>query len=100
MRGASSAAILAAAAITGAAPAVSGERKPVVLVRDGRAVRVYLNGQLDLEAKVAAGACRDLEECFFGGRSDNDSNWEGRLDEIAAFDRALTPEEVARLTVK
>jgi hypothetical protein len=37
---------------------------------------------------------------FFGGRSDNDSNWEGRLDEIAVFDRALSAAEVAKLGVK
>ena len=72
----------------------------VVLVRDGQAVRVYLNGQLEVETAVAAGAPADLDQYFFGGRSDNDSNWEGRLDEIAVFNRALTPAEVDRLTVK
>ncbi len=72
----------------------------VVLVRDGENVRVYLNGQLDLETKAAPGTLADLSQCFFGGRSDNDSNWEGRLDEIAVFDRALTHDEVARLKVQ
>jgi hypothetical protein len=37
---------------------------------------------------------------FFGGRSDNENNWEGRLDEIAVFDRALSAEEVAKLGMK
>jgi hypothetical protein len=76
------------------------EWRHVVLVRDGDSVRVYLNGVLDLEAKAPAGALADLPQCFFGGRSDNDSNWEGRLDEIAVFDRALTQEEVTRLEVQ
>jgi len=71
----------------------------VVLVRDGQAVRAYLNGQLEIDVQAAASPA-GLEECFFGGRSDNDSNWEGRLDEIAVFDRALAPGEVARLVVK
>lgn len=71
------------------------EWRHVVLVRDGDQARVYLNGELDLEAKVGSGA--DPSEWFFGGRSDNDSNWEGRLDEIAVFDRALTPEEVSQI---
>jgi hypothetical protein len=70
----------------------------VVFVRDGQAVRVYLNGQLEIETKTVSLA--SVGECFFGGRSDNDSNWEGRLDEIAVFNRALTAREVARLVIK
>ena len=72
----------------------------VVLVRDGEAVRVYLNGELDLEAKTATGTLAELPQCFFGGRSDGASSWEGRLDEIAVFDRALTHEDVKRLEVR
>jgi hypothetical protein len=69
----------------------------VALVRDGDIVRAYLDGQLDLETKVAAGGLAEIDQCFIGGRSDNDSNWEGRLDEVAVFDRALTAREVAQL---
>jgi len=72
----------------------------VVFVRDGRAVRVYLNGQLEIETNVPANFPANLDECFFGGRSDNDSSWEGRLDEIAVFSRALSAREVSRLVVK
>ncbi len=72
----------------------------VLLVRDGDAVRVYLNGKLDLETRAPASSTANIEPCFFGGRSDNESNWEGRLDEIAVFDRALTSSEVAQLTGK
>lgn len=72
----------------------------VALVRDGENVRVFLNGQLEIEAKASTGALASLSQCFFGGRSDNDSNWEGRLDEIAVFDRALSAAEVQKLVVK
>jgi len=72
------------------------EWRRVVLVRDGDAARVYLNGELDLETNLVAGT--DPSEWFFGGRSDNDSNWEGRLDEIAVFDRPLTQEEVSKIS--
>jgi len=82
--------------VTGKAEIPRWEWRHVVLVRDGDKARVYLNGELDLEADLAAGA--DPGEWFFGGRSDNDSNWEGRLDEIAVFDRALTQEEVAKIS--
>lgn len=72
----------------------------VVLVRDGQNVRIYLNGQLDLETNSASSAIAGLNQCFFGGRSDNKSNWEGRLDEIAVFNRALTLAEVKGLEVE
>jgi hypothetical protein len=72
----------------------------VALVRDGQAVRVYLNGnsQPEIETQAAAGFPAGFDQLFFGGRGDNDSNWEGRLDEIAVFDRALTGEEVVKLS--
>jgi hypothetical protein len=66
----------------------------VVLVRSGNSVRVYLNGALEIEGESKPS---DVTECFFGGRSDNDSGWEGRLDEVAVFKRALSVDEVAKL---
>jgi hypothetical protein len=71
----------------------------VVLVREGDRVRVHLNG--DPTPEVEATAPRNLtqrtERLFFGGRCDMVANWEGRLDEIAVFDRALSPSEVSQL---
>jgi hypothetical protein len=74
----------------------------VVFVRDGGTVRVYLNGDSrpEIDAKSPAGFPADLDRLFFAGRCDNQSNWEGRLDEIAVFNRALSAEEVAKLTVR
>ena len=72
----------------------------VVLVRDGKKVRVYLNGTLELEAESGAGEAALPEDFFFGGRCDNESSWEGRLDEIAVFDRALSAAELGKLGVK
>ncbi|WP_437202791.1 LamG-like jellyroll fold domain-containing protein [Planctomicrobium sp. SH664] len=71
----------------------------VVLVREGNQVRVYLNGQSEPEitATTSTKIPEDLTEIFFGGRCDHDSNWEGRLDEIAIFDRVLSPAEISRL---
>ncbi|MCX6854048.1 MAG: hypothetical protein NTV80_03990 [Verrucomicrobia bacterium] len=67
----------------------------LVLVRSGDQVRVYLNGQLEIEG--AAKACK-IAPCFFGSRSDFESSLEGRLDEIAVFDRALSQNEIHQLT--
>jgi hypothetical protein len=69
----------------------------VALVRDAGAVRVYLDGELELEGKAAAGTVADT---MFGGRSDNDSNWEGRLDEVAVFPRALDAREIRQLSLR
>ena len=66
----------------------------VALVREGETVKVYLNGQLEIQTTAPAVSAASL---FLGGRSDNESNWEGRLDEVALFDRALSPEDVAGL---
>lgn len=72
----------------------------VVLVRRGDTVRVYLgdNEQPEIEAKVAPGPWSTGAEWFFAGRCDRNSNWEGRIDEVAVFDRALSPEEIRDLT--
>jgi hypothetical protein len=69
----------------------------VVLVREVDMARVYLNGALEIETKASRVS---IPAVFFGGRSDNENNWEGRLDEIAVFDRALSEAEVAKLGVK
>ena len=68
----------------------------VVLVRAGRRVTVYLNGNPTPEiAGEADSTLAPEEKAFFvGGRSDNFANWEGKLDEVAVYDRALKPEEV------
>jgi hypothetical protein len=72
----------------------------VVFIRDGDSVRVHLNGNArpEIRTQVAAGFPEGFDQWFFGGRSDNDSNWEGRLDEIAVFDRVLTAEEIEKLS--
>ena len=74
----------------------------VVFVRDGETVRIYLNGnsEPEIETKSTADIPPAFDRLFFGGRCDNQSNWEGRLDEIAVFDRALSPEEIEKLAVR
>jgi hypothetical protein len=62
----------------------------VLLVREPERVRVFLNGhpKPEIEAPVRAASAADIADFFIGGRSDNESNWEGRLDEVAVFNRA------------
>ena len=71
-----------------------------LLVRDSATVRVYLDGQLEIETTAADSALpATVDRFFFAGRSDNAANWEGRLDEIAVFDRALSPAEITALGI-
>ena len=73
----------------------------IVLVRDGQQMRAYLDGQLEIETKLPAkSAPAGSGQLFLGGRSDNDSSWEGRLDEIVVYDRALMAREVSKLAGK
>ncbi len=65
------------------------------LVKDRDGIRVYLEGSSAPEITVDdASSSITIPSWFFGGRSDNQSNWEGKLDEIAFFERALTAAEL------
>lgn len=63
----------------------------VVMLRQPNRVRVYLNGNADpeIDVEVNSDPVAAIADCFIGGRSDNDSNFEGRIDEVAVFDRAV-----------
>lgn len=63
----------------------------VTLVRDRDRVRVYLNGDPEPEIDVEVGAATAAPWCFIGGRCDNDSNFEGRIDEAVVYDRVVAP---------
>ena len=59
----------------------------VVLVRDGAKLRVYLDGAVDPALEGAAGEV--AAKLTLG------NGLEGKLDEIAVFDRTLSPDEIA-----
>lgn len=69
----------------------------VALVRNGDSIQVYVNGRLDIKTTSDRPTIDPSVPWFFAGRCDDESNWEGRLDEIAVFDRALSDQEVAQL---
>lgn len=86
----------------GSAPAVGitalGFRRwhHVVLVRDGAVVRIHLDGREkpEIEARVEPVLPVDAKTVFIGGRGDNRDGFEGRIDEVAVFARALPPAEI------
>ncbi len=69
----------------------------VVLVREGRQVKIYLNGNTTPEISGEAELALPIkgESFFIGGRSDNFANFEGKIDEVAVYDHLLKPQEVA-----
>ena len=84
------------AALTGRTELAVKTWHHVALVRDGAQVAVYLNGDSvpEIQGQIEPGHRSDADQLFFGGRSDNASNFEGKLDEIAVYPRALDPGEI------
>ena len=70
----------------------------VAFTRSGDAMKVYVNGRLDIEWKAPAGFPQEYHDLFIGGRSDRVDNWEGRLDEVAVYSRALSAKEMIKLS--
>ena len=68
----------------------------LLYVREGEQVRIYLNGEAspEIETEITASDRTNASQLFFGGHCSGDSSWEGRLDEIAVFDRVVTVDEL------
>jgi hypothetical protein len=65
----------------------------------GQALALYLNGQLDSPTAIGApatGTSAGFATALIGrgGKDMFDSSWQGLIDEIRLYDRALTPEEI------
>ncbi|WP_165073194.1 LamG domain-containing protein [Paludisphaera rhizosphaerae] len=69
----------------------------LAFVRQGRQVRVFLDGKLDVEADAdSVPAPRGTLAAFtLGDRAEHADSFEGKLDEVAVYDRALSALEVA-----
>ncbi len=66
------------------------------LVRDGSRVIVYLDGRAQPEIAGQTAAAPASDEIFVGGRNDGQFNFEGRIDEVAVYLRAVTADEVRK----
>ena len=66
----------------------------LVVVRSGKDLHFYLDGAKAASRSNEATDRIQSDTFFFGGSCTGDGNFEGRLDEIALFDRALSEEEV------
>jgi hypothetical protein len=66
----------------------------IAVIRDGNRVSAYLNGNRTPELQVSEDEVPSLE-IFVGGRDDHEATFEGKIDEVAVYPRALTADEVA-----
>ena len=69
----------------------------VALVREGRQVAAYFDGnpRPEISGKDEIDASSRLKTFYVGGRSDDLADFEGKIDEVALFDRALSGEEIS-----
>ncbi len=70
----------------------------VAVVREGAQVRVYLNGnpQAEIAGEIAPNTELGLSQFVVAGGGDGSSNFEGKVAEIAVYNRALPGDEIAR----
>lgn len=66
----------------------------VVMVRQADRVAVYLDGQPTPEISDAAAPTTGATKLFIGGHAANQFNFEGKIDEVAVYNRALKTEEI------
>lgn len=66
----------------------------VVMVRQGEGIRLYLNGELEINGKSPIQHSPRFETLYFGGRNDKKFGFEGRIDEVAVYNRALTSNQI------
>jgi hypothetical protein len=68
----------------------------VALVRQGRSVRVFLDGILDISGEIAAGLDPSpAAQVYVGDRPGHAESFAGKLDEVAVYARALSAGEIA-----
>ncbi len=66
----------------------------LALVRDGSRIKVYLNGRLEITGTAPITGASPARSFFVGGRTDGRAGFEGRIDEVAIFNRPLTARSI------
>ncbi len=66
----------------------------LALVRDGLRIRVYLDGRLEMTGTAPITDAPTASSFFVGGRPDEQAGFEGRIDEVAIFNRPLSAKSI------
>ena len=69
----------------------------IAMTADGDHLRIYEDGQLVASAPCATVAASATETVWFGTDAEGTRLWDGRIDELAMFDKALGDNEIAGL---
>ncbi len=69
----------------------------VVMTVDGQQFRLYEDGHLVASAACSPVADSVADVLWFGTNADGKNLWDGRIDEVALFDRTLSDAEVTEL---
>lgn len=65
----------------------------IVFTRDGSRVSAYLNGELEVTGEFAAPSASPVREIYLGASPYQPGTFEGKLDEVAIWDRPLSAAE-------
>ncbi len=84
---------------TGSTPVDDGQWHHVAATYDGSTMRLYVDGHLDASAPRTGTIQSGTSGLLIGARSDgtNASNFPGTIDELAVYNRAISPAEVQAL---
>lgn len=74
-----------------------GNWKHIAFVADGSSSFIYINGSLDATGSTKIQASANSSNYVFGARSGGSFAFDGQLDQIAIFNRALSSTEVSAL---
>jgi len=69
----------------------------LVVTMDGQQLRIYQNGTVLASAACSTIANSDSETAWFGTDANGTGLWNGRIDELGLFDKALTDSQIANL---
>lgn len=69
----------------------------IAMTADGEQMHLYEDGRLVASKPSAAVAASDSDPVWFGTDAKATQVWDGRIDEVTLFDRALNEEEIAAL---
>ncbi len=69
----------------------------IVMTADGDHLRIFEDGQLVASVPCAMMAASGSETVWFGTDAEGVGLWNGRIDELAMYDKALTDSEIANL---
>ena len=85
---------------TGKTPVAVHRWRHVAITREGQRIRVYLDGKTDPEIDAETSPAQSPSRWLIGSEGNSTTAFDGKVDEVAVFDRAITPAEVAELYEK